>query len=84
MTTLSLNIELEDEEAQAFAHLSKSAGAAQSELAAEAIRQMMRMVSTSFKVNMSVEDYRAMREKLKPYADQSGYESEEDFLRRTA
>ena len=80
MTTLSLKLNMTDREAQDLERLARLTGQPKEELLSRAVSRLMRMVRTSYAVDADLEDVRALQEKLRPYREASGYQSEQDFL----
>ena len=83
MTTRSVDLRVQDDEAQTLDALQQLAG--DPDFLSQAVMKVIRLVQTSYTVkNVNVERMRALRKKAEPYRKASGFASEEDFLNRGA
>ena len=79
MTTRSIRLRLRDEEAQTIDALSELSG--EDDFLARAVMKVVTLVQTSSLVkNVDMDRLKALRSRVTPYRDTSGFSSEGDFL----
>ena len=80
MTTLSLQLQIEDELAQDLQRLSGSVDQTPEELVGAAVRHFINLIKRSYEVRMTPEQFRALQQEMAPYAQNAGYKSEQEYF----
>ena len=80
MTTLSLQLQIEDELARDLQRLSGSSDQTQEELVGAALRHFISLIKRYHEVRITPEEFRALQQKMAPYAQNSGYQSEQEYF----
>jgi len=84
MTTLSISLKLPEDAAEDLRRLSSSAGQTESEFISEHVLRLTEKVRTHHELKINSADLKSIREELRPHREASRYESEDDFLKRSA
>ena len=80
MTTLSLQLQIDDELARDLQRLSGFSDQTQEELVGAAIRHFISLIKRYHEVRITSEEFRALQQKMAPYAENSVYRSEKDYF----
>ena len=78
MTTLQL--QLSDEMVREIDRLAGEAGQEREEFIADALRRRIEDAGGVYRARMSTRSFEMVRERLRPYAEQAGFTSEEEIL----
>ncbi len=78
MTTLQ--VRLSDEMVQEIDRLASEAGQERDEFIADALRRRIEDARGVYRARMNARSFEMVRERLRPYAEQAGFTSEEDIL----
>lgn len=78
MTTLQ--IQLSDDLTREVERLAREAGQNREEFIVDALRRRVDLARGVYRAGMSTEGFEAVRERLRPYAEQAGYTDEQEIL----
>ena len=84
MTTVSLEVEMPDEQAQKLEQIVQVTGQDKNRLTQVALDGLIRLVESSFKARITAEQFRQIQEEFASYGEASDYADADDFLKRTA